>query len=156
MLRLVLMPIVAGFIATTGITAVLWSIHRTGWTNADMVRAVGSLATKSYQNALRVGLGIHFLSGIIITAVYLHVLSIFAVSSLGFEIFIGGTMGLGHGFVVSWAIIRFAHRHPVDEFQHADWKVAIAHIIGHVVYGLLIGAIFGFMRLMDFDVSPGI
>ena len=39
MLRLVLMPIVSGFVATAGITAVLWAINRSGWTNPDMVRA---------------------------------------------------------------------------------------------------------------------
>ena len=69
MLRLVLMPIVAGVIATGGMTAFLWSINRTGWTNADMVRAVGSLATKSYDNALRVGLIVHFVNGIIFAGI---------------------------------------------------------------------------------------
>jgi len=156
MLRLILMPIFAGFIATGGITAVLWAINRTGWTNADMVRAVGGLVTKSYDNALGVGLVVHFLSGIIIAAVYLHLLSIFHLSNLGFEIFVGGVMGFGHGFVVGWGIIKFAHRHPIDRFQKADYQVAIAHIIGHVAYGLLIGALFGVMRLLGFDVSPGI
>ena len=156
MLRLVLMPIVAGFIATGGMTAFLWSINRTGWTNADMVRAVGSLVTKSYDNALRVGLIIHFVNGIIIAAAYLHLLSLLYLTNLGFAIFGGGVIGLFQGFVVGWGIIRFAHRHPVEQFKEADYQVAIAHVIGHVVYGLLIGAMFGIMRLSGFDVTPGI
>ena len=61
MLRLILMPIVAGFIATVGITGVLWAINKSGWTNADMIRAIGSFFTKSYENALRIGLIIHFI-----------------------------------------------------------------------------------------------
>ncbi len=156
MLRLVLMPIVAGFIATGGMTAFLWSINRTGWANADMVRAVGSLVTKSYDNALRVGLIIHFVNGIIIAAAYLHLLSLLYLTNLGFAIFGGGVIGLFQGFVVGWGIIRFAHRHPVEQFKEADYQVAIAHLIGHVIYGLLIGAIFGIMRLSGFDVTPGI
>ncbi len=40
MQRLILMPIIAGLIATTGITAVLWAINKTGWTNSDKVRAL--------------------------------------------------------------------------------------------------------------------
>lgn len=156
MARLIVMPIVAGLIATGGMTAFLWAIDRTGWTNADMVRAVGSLITKSYHNALGVGLIIHFVNGMIIAAAYLHVLSILNASTLGFAIFIGGFLGFGQGFIVGYGIIRLAHRHPVEPFQQADYKVAIAHIIGHVVYGLLVGAIFGVMRSMGFDVSPGI
>ena len=156
MLRLILMPIVAGLIATGGMTAFLWAINRTGWTNADMVRAVGSLLTKSYDNALGVGLVVHFVNGMIIAAAYLHLLSLLYLTSLGFEIFGGAVIGLFQGFVVGWGIIRFAHRHPVAQFQEADYQVAIAHLIGHVIYGLLIGTIFGIMRLAGFDVSPGI
>ncbi len=155
MLRLVLMPIVAGVIATGGMTAFLWSINRTGWTNADMVRAVGSLFTKSYDKALGVGLAIHFVNGILFAGVYLHLLSTLHLTNLGFEIFGGGVIGLFQGFVVGWGIIRFSHRHPVEQFKESDYKVALAHLVGHVIYGLLIGAIFGMMRLSGFDVSPG-
>ena len=156
MLRLVLMPIFAGFIATGGMTAFLWTINKTGWTNADMVRAIGSLVTKSHENALRVGLIIHFVTGMTIATLYLHTLSLLYLSSLVAEILMGGVLGFFQGFVVGWGIIRFAHRHPVEPFQKADYQVAIAHIIGHIVYGLLIGAVFGIMRLSGFDVSPGI
>ncbi len=154
--RLVLMPIVAGFIATTGITAVLWAINKTGWTNADMVRAVGSLVTRSYTNALGVGLLIHFVNGMIIAAVYLHTFSILQLPNLQSEVFIGGLIGFGQGLIVGWSIIRFADRHPLPQFQQADVQVAAAHVIGHIVYGVLMGAAFGTMRMMGFDVSPGI
>lgn len=156
MLRLILMPIFAGLIATTGITAVLWAINKTGWTNADMVRAIGSFFTKSHQNALGIGLAIHFVNGIVFAAVYLHVLSILGLSSLGFEIFFGGLFGFAHGLVVGWCIVRFADVHPVEQFQDADFQVAAAHTVGHIVYGMLIGVAFGTMRLLGLDVSPGI
>ncbi len=156
MLRLVLMPIVSGFIATAGITAVLWVINKTGWTNADMVRALGSLITRSYTNALGVGLVIHFVSGTIIAAIYLHTFSILQLSNLPSEVLVGGLFGFGQGLIVGWCIIRFADRHPVPEFQQADFQVAAAHVIGHIVYGVLMGTAFGTMRMMGFDVSPGI
>ncbi len=156
MLRLILMPIVAGFIATAGITAVLVAINKSGWTNADMVRAVGSFFTKSYENALQVGLIMHFLAGMVIAAVYLHILSILNPLSMLALIIIGGVIGFGHGFIVSYGIVKFAYLHPLEEFKKADYQVAIAHIIGHTVYGMLMGLIFGLLRLMGFDVSPGI
>src|SRR5262245_22694239 len=156
MARLILMPIFAGFIATAGITLVLWAIDKTGWSNAGMVRAIGSFFTKSYERSLGVGLVIHFVNGMIIAAVYLHTLSVLRLSNLVSEIFIGGLIGFCQGLIVSWAIVRFADVHPVKEFQSADFQVAIAHTIGHVVYGMLIGAAFGTMRLLGFDVTPGI
>lgn len=156
MLRLILMPVVGGFIATAGMTLFLWAVNKSGKTNADMVRAVGSLFTKSYHNALSIGLVVHFINGIIIAAIYFHILSLLSSSNLAFDILVGGIMGFAQGFVVGLAIIRFAYRHPVEAFQSADYQVATAHIVAHVIYGLLIGTIFGFMRLGGFDVSPGI
>ena len=156
MTRLVLMPIVAGFIATAGITGVLWAIDKTGWTNADMVRAVGSLITKSNDKARSVGLIVHFINGMIIAAIYLHLLSMLRMENIASEMLIGGLIGCAQGLFVSWAIIRFAHRHPLEEFRQADYQVAIAHTVGHIAYGVLMGAGFGAMRLMGFDVSPGI
>lgn len=155
MLRLIIMPIIAGFIATIGITAVLWVIDKSGWTNADMVRAIGSFFTKSYDNALRIGLLIHFVSGMAIAAIYLHILSISGSPDLESVILMGGVIGLGQGFIVGYGIVKFADIHPVAAFQNADYQVAIAHIVGHVVYGLLIGLLFGIFRLMGYDVSPG-
>ena len=155
-MRLILMPIFAGFIATGGITFVLWAINKSSWTNADMVRAVGSFFTRSYHNALQVGLFIHFIAGMVIAGVYLHVLSILNPAGILSLIFIGGFIGFGHGFVVSYGIVKFAHLHPLEEFRKADYQVAIAHIIGHVVYGLMMGLIFGIFRAMGFDVTPGI
>lgn len=156
MVRLIVMPIVAGFLATGGMTAFLWSVDRYGHVNADMVRAVGSLFTRSYHNALRVGLVVHFVNGIIIAALYLHILSLLSLTNFAFEVFVGGIMGFVQGFVVGYGIIRFAHRHPVEQFQQADYAVAAVHVFGHVVYGLLIGAVYGMMRIGGFDVSPGI
>ena len=156
MLRLIVMPIFAGLIATAGITGVLWAINKTGWTNADMVRAIGSFFTKSRENALGIGLAIHFVNGIVFAAVYLHILSTLGLSNLGFEIFFGGLFGFAQGLVVGWCIVRFADVHPVEQFQNADFQVAAAHTVAHIVYGMLIGVAFGTMRLLGLDVSPGI
>ncbi len=104
MLRLILMPIVAGFIATIGITSVLWAIDKSGWTKADMVRAIGSFFTKSLDNALRIGLLIHFVGGIVFAAVYLHILSILGPQDMVSEILMGGVLGLGQGLLSAMAL----------------------------------------------------
>lgn len=150
---MILMAIVAGLIATAGMTTFLWAVNRSGWAHADMVRAVGSLITKSYHNALGVGLIVHFISGMIIAAVYIYILGLLSLTSFATEVMMGGTMGFAQGFIVGLSIIRQSYRHPVEEFQKADYEVAIAHIIGHVIYGLLIGALYGVLR--DLGVQFG-
>lgn len=155
-IRLILIPLIAGSIATVGITVVLWLITKSGWTNADMVRAVGSLFTKKYENALKVGLVIHFLSGIIISAVYLHILSLLNVTTFFTAFCVGGVIGFVHGFAFSFIIVVAAEQHPLEKFQEADFQVALAHIVGHVVYGMIIGAIFAVLASVGIDVSPGI
>ena len=121
-----------------------------------MVRAIGSFFTKSYENALGIGLAIHFVNGVIIAAAYLHALGVLRLSNLGLEILFGGLVGFGQGLIVGWCIVRFADVHPVERFQEADFQVAAAHTVGHIVYGMLMGAAFGTTRLLGLDVSPGI
>lgn len=156
MMRYVIIPIIAGFIGTSGITIFLWTIDRTGWANADMVRAVGSLFTKTYDNALRVGLAVHFTAGIIISSVYLHFLSILNPPGYFSLVFLGGVMGFVHGFVFSFVMVIISEHHPVEKFRQTDFEVALAHVLGHVVYGGLIGVTFAVLRLMGVDLTPGI
>lgn len=160
MLRLVIIPIIAGFVATLGITGTLWFINRMRLTNADMVRAVGSLFTRSSENATMVGLAIHFLAGIIISVVYLHLLSLLnaggVVTGITSLTFFGGLLGFVHGFIFSFIMVIVAEHHPVDLYQKADFLVAVAHVIGHIVYGLLLGLMFGILKWQGFDMSPGI
>ncbi len=155
-LRYIYLPIIAGFIATIGITSVLWLIDKAGWTKADMVRAVGSMFTKSYENALKVGLIIHFVAGIVISAVYLHILSILQLTDIVSTTFVGGVIGFVHGFAFSFVMVIVAEQHPIKEFQGADFHVAVAHVLGHITYGLIIGALFGLFAMAGIDLSPAI
>lgn len=152
----IVLPILAGFIATAGITLTLWLINKTGWTNADMVRAIGSLFTKDINNSLRIGLFVHFVGGIIISGVYLHILSILKLTLIIEYLLVGSILGFVHGFILSFGIVIFAEHHPVKEFQEADFEVAIAHILGHVAYGLIIGAIFAVLQIQGMNLSPAV
>jgi len=42
--------------------------------------------------------------------------------------------------VVSFAlVVLVAEHHPLERFQKAGMGVAVAHLLGHLVYGLIIG-----------------
>ena len=53
-------------------------------------------------------------------------------------------MGIFHGIVVSMVLVMaVSDSHPLEQFREAGFGVAISHFIGHVVYGLTVGIVFG-------------
>lgn len=132
--------IMSGVVATIAMTAFLWIIHYTKLVTADMPRAIGGLFTKSADNALVIGIVIHFLSGIIIAFIYIAIWSMFRFDP-GILVIAGAVMGTGHGLVVSFAlIIAVAERHPLEQFREAGFEVAVAHLVAHVIYGVVLAA----------------
>ncbi|MCI0454478.1 MAG: hypothetical protein L0Y68_05735 [Candidatus Dadabacteria bacterium] len=143
-MKSILIIILSGILGTSGMSLVMWLITRSGLANADMVRAVGSIYTRSYNNALLPGVIMHFTAGIIFAFLYVAFLSIFSLSSVGSYIGIGAMIGVFHGLVVSFLlVVLVAEHHPLEQFQKAGSEVAVAHMVGHIIYGLIVGAVIG-------------
>lgn len=142
-MEFILITVLAGLVGTAGMTSVLQLITRSGWTNADMVRALGSALTGSYEKSKTLGLVVHFLGGIPIAILYSVFLNLLPLTGIVSLILIGGVIGFVHGFVFSFVLMAMSEYHPVEQFKEADFQVAIAHIAGHVAYGLLVGAVIG-------------
>jgi len=52
--------------------------------------------------------------------------------------------GVFHGLVVSFLLaVLVAEHHPIEQFQKAGSEVAAAHLFGHIIYGLIVGAVIG-------------
>lgn len=137
----ILITLLAGIVGTAGMTLVLRFITKSGWTNADMVRALGSAITGSYERSKTLGLVLHFLGGVPIAILYTIFLNVIPLNSILALILAGGVIGFVHGFAFSFILLALAEHHPVKQFQEADFQVAVAHVIGHVIYGLLVGAV---------------
>jgi hypothetical protein len=142
-MTLIIISIVAGIIATGGMTLFLWLIDRTGVTSANMVRAVGSAVTRSYESSLLPGSIIHFSSGIIFAILYISVLRTLDFQSLMNQTVAGGIIGFAHGFAFSFVMVILAEHHPVEKFQNAGFQVAIVHFFAHIIYGVLVGLVAG-------------
>lgn len=142
-MRFVIVAAMAGVIATAGMTTVLWLITRSGRTNADMVRALGSFITRSYHNSLLVGTAIHFGAGIPIAMLYIVAFQVIRVESIASMMLAGAAFGFFHGFAFSFVMLTISEYHPVDKFHKADFQVAFAHLLGHVVFGILVGLMVG-------------
>ena len=139
--------LVAGIIATTGMTLLLITITKSGIANADMVRAIGSLFTKSHKKAVSTGLLIHTTTGIIFSFIYIFIIQAFNVHGFGSNVGSGLLIGFIHGAVVSFLLVAVvAEHHPLKEFQKAGFSVAAAHWAAHILFGLLVGIISGLME----------
>ncbi len=139
-----ILTVVAGIVGTAGMSLAMWLITASGIANAAMIRAIGSLFTKSYDNSFEPGIVIHFISGILFAFLYVILISIFAPTSVAAAIGAGAMIGVFHGVAFSFLlVIMVAEHHPIEQFRNAGFEVAIAHFVGHVIYGLLVGVVVG-------------
>jgi glucan phosphoethanolaminetransferase (alkaline phosphatase superfamily) len=67
----------AGVISTIIMTLTLYVFHWRGFANGDMVRALGSLITRKYENSFTPGIVIHLLGGVFFALFYVMVWSSF-------------------------------------------------------------------------------
>ena len=132
----------AGLCATGAMVMFMQLLTRSGLANADMVRAIGSLFTKSPKSSTLVGGLIHALVGLLFAFVYGVTLQLAGAQGLLFILLSTG-IGFFHGFVMSFILVTaVAEHHPLKRFREAGLSVAISHLGGHVVYGFVIGVVF--------------
>ena len=133
-----------GLLGTGAMTLLLTVINKSGLTHCDMLRAVGSLKTKSYDNALVPGVIIHFCVGIVFAVLYGLAIERLNLATYSATVAFCTAMGLFHGGIVGLLlVVTVAERHPLPEFQKAGFGVAAAHWIAHIVYGLVVGMVIG-------------
>ena len=140
--------LIAGIIGTIGMTGLLEGITKSGIANADIVRAIGSLFTKSLESSFKVGIIIDLLAGIVFAAFYTFVIVSFEIH--GLLSCIGACMLIGfvHGAVVSFLLVAtVAEHHPLRQFQKTGFSVIIAHWAGHIFYGFIVGLVIGLMDI---------
>jgi len=140
--------IVAGVIGSFLMSVVMTFIHRGGWANADMIRAIGSLVTKSYENSFFPGIVIHHVVGALLAIPYTLILEAIGIHSPVALAAVGATLGLFHGTAMSFVLLALVvDNHPVERFQRAGLGVAAANVAGHVAYGLGVGGACAWMAI---------
>lgn len=140
----VLLTLVAGLMATAAMTAVMYSVNAYGLASGDMMRAIGSYVTRRYDKSLTTGILIHFAGGLIFALLYLLIWRIMDVQKPIILLYSGALMGLAQGLVVSiLLVIMVAEHHPLAKFRKAGFRVALIFVLGHMIYGLVLGAVLG-------------
>ncbi|MES1194511.1 MAG: hypothetical protein ABUL65_01365 [Opitutus sp.] len=119
-----------------------------GHVKGDMILALGSLITKTRDNAYRVGLIIHVTAAIGFGLVYTLLMVTLGYTHLPLSLMLGLGVGALHGLIVSLMLVWVvADQHPLEEFKETDLLVGLSHMAGHVAYGGVIGLIVGLSPL---------
>jgi len=85
---------------------------------------------------------------------YVILISLFAPTSLAAAIGAGAMIGVFHGVAFGFLlVVTVAEHHPLEQFRSAGFEVAIAHFVGHVIYGLLVGLVVGLTGARIFLLS---
>lgn len=137
--------IVCGVVGTSAMSFVMWFITKEGIANADMMRAIGSIFTDE-DSAFSTGLTVHYIVGIVLAFIYLLIISLFQPQSLWAYTGLGAMIGLFHGVAFAFLlVVVVAEHHPKESFRNAGLEVALAHLGGHIVYGLFVGLVAGLL-----------
>ncbi|MGH7944388.1 MAG: hypothetical protein ACREF9_05205 [Opitutaceae bacterium] len=132
----------AGVLGGLAMEGVLWLLGRGGWAKADMIVALGSMFTKSRETAWRVGAILHIVSAIGFALVYTLILHALGATEMPWSAALGVGIGFLHGLIVSLGLVWVvAEQHPLEEFNEAGLAIGLSHIVGHVVYGAVVGLV---------------
>lgn len=143
-----LTSLVAGALGGLAMVAAMVLIGRAAKVKGDMILALGSLLTKSRDNAYRVGLVVHATSAFGFGLVYALLMITLGYTALPMSVMLGLAVGVFHGLLVSLMLVWVvADRHPLEEFKEADLLVGLSHLAGHVVYGGVVGLVVGLAPL---------
>lgn len=143
-----LTSLVAGVLGGLAMELAMWLIARAGLARGDMILALGSMLTKSRDNAYRVGLVIHATAAVGFALVYALLMVTLGYTALPASLMLGLGVGTFHGIVVSLMLVWVvADQHPLEEFKEADLLVGLSHVAGHVAYGGVVGLVVGLAPL---------
>ncbi|RXK53722.1 hypothetical protein ESB00_18730 [Oleiharenicola lentus] len=141
--------LVAGVFGGLAMEGAMWLIAKAGLARGDMILALGSLLTKSRDNAYRVGLVVHATAALGFALVYTLLMITLGLTRMPLSLMLGLGAGVLHGLLVSLMLVWVvSDRHPLEEFKEADLLVGLSHFAGHVAYGAIVGVVVG--------LSPGL
>ncbi len=149
--------LVGGFIATGVLTTILEASQKFGWSRISLPFMLGTFFTVSRRRADVYGFAVHFLNGWVFAFLYGLVFDWLGLAGWWF----GGLLGLFHGvMMLAVVMVLLPNIHPrmADErfgpsatrwleppgFLALNYgrRTPLVTLVAHVVYGLILGAIY--------------
>ncbi len=135
----ILVPLLAGVLGTAAMSFLLLLPAWLGLPRVDLVRAMGSYITGDRERAFVPGLIIHFLVGILFGYVYYWG---FQYTTIPLTPLHGLFAGAVHGtLIMLFVSIAVLEHHPDKRYQRRGPMTGFAQLLGHVVYGLVVGTV---------------
>ena len=132
-------PLLAGLLGTAAMTLLLLLPHWLGAPRLDLISAVGSYVTKNHETAFRPGMAVNFVIGAFFGYVYY-----WAARFTGIPLtpLFGMAAGVVHGaLVMLFTVVAILEHHPDKRYQQRGPMTAFAQLLGHIIYGLVVGIV---------------
>lgn len=140
--------ILAGLLGGAAMLGAMELMTRAGLSRGNMIVALGGLVSKSRDSAFRVGFILHTISAIGFAMVYAMLMLWLGATGMPEALLLGVGAGLFHGLIVSLMLVWVvAEGHPFEEYNEAGLAVGLAHVLGHVAYGGVVGLAVGVLPL---------
>lgn len=158
--------IVAGLWGTFALTAFLMVGLKLGWVHLDFAKLLGGIVMPLNRTGRWVGLTFHFASGVVFALLYAWIFDLVGLWPSGWAPFVGTMFGLYH-WVLSMFVIDVARRYNphIREGGQSDpgtWGIklgpqeALMQMIGHLLYGTVVGFVYFAIALYTNTVQGGV
>ena len=139
LIQLIFVPLLAGLLGTVAMALLLQIPAWLGMPRIDLMRAMGSYITGDRERAFMPGLIIHFAVGIVFGYIYYWA---FRFTQIPLTPLHGLFAGAVHGTLVMLVVsIAILEHHPNQRYQRRGPLTGFAQLIGHVLYGLVVGVV---------------
>jgi hypothetical protein len=115
----------------------------------DMLKALGSFFTRKSEGSRELGQKIHILSGLFFGALYFAIMHFIGGLNFPYAIFLGIGFGFFHGLTMSYILMFYAsEKHPIKEYRDATLEEGLLHLVGHIIFGIVVGLLGAFFSLV--------
>jgi hypothetical protein len=149
MLTALLLGAICGLIGAFVMTFFMGAVSQAFGKRVDMVRALGSYFTGKAEGSGALGRAIHSLSGVVFGSIYFALMHAMGALVFPYAIFLGIGYGFFHGLIMSYILMFFASaRHPVEAYRKATLEEGLLHLVGHIIFGGVAGALGSLISLV--------
>jgi hypothetical protein len=144
----IILGALCGLIGAFSMNLFMRSVSASFSQRVDMIRALGSYFTGTTEKANGLGTLIHAIAGILFGILYFLIMHSMNALVLPYALFLGIAFGFFHGLIMSYALMFYAsERHPIEEYRKATLEQGLLHLVGHIIYGAIVGLIGGLITL---------
>ena len=132
---------ISGFFGAFAMTGFMLRVSSAYSKRVDMVRALGSFfARRSGRSAQELGKRIHTVSGLLFGMLYFLAMYLIGGLNFPYAVFLGIGFGFFHGLIMSYVLMFYAsEKHPIQEYRDATLEEGLLHLVGHIIFGLVVG-----------------